>query len=136
VKRYIEDFGSSKVQVILHDDFANNTLETMQDVYRFLGVTAEFVPKNINIIYGRSGSYKNRLVEFLVRPHPVKSFVKPLVPKQMLRTVKNFQVSHIGRNMKTESLQDDHCIAFLQQYFKKDINQLEHLLQVDLSMWK
>ena len=136
VKRYIEEFGSSKVKVVLHDDFANNTLETMQDVYRFLDVAAEFVPKNINIIYGKSGSYKNRLVEFLIRPHPIKSFAKPFVLKKVLRIVKNFQVSHIGHNMKTEILQDDHCIAFLQQYFKKNINQLEHLLQVDLSMWK
>ena len=136
VQRYIEDFGSSKVKVILYDDFSKYTLKTVQDVYRFLGVAAEFVPENINVIYNRSGAYKNRAVEFIVRPHPIKSFVKLVLPQKALSILRNFKESHIGRDMNTEILRDGQCIAFLRQYFNEDINRLEHLLQVDLSMWK
>ena len=132
VRRYIEEFGSSKVKVLLYDDFSSNTLRTLQDVHRFLGVRAEFAPKNIDVVFGGRGVEKRRSLG----PRPIKSLVKLLLPRRALGVLRKLQEPGVRGNAKGEALPDDRCVAFLRQYFSEDITRLEKLLQADLSMWK
>jgi hypothetical protein len=133
VQRYLEAFGPSKVRVILNDDFSKDTLTSLQGVYRFLGITAGFVPKNINIMYARSGAENQRPAS---RPHPIKSLAKRLLPDKALDMIRNLRQSHIPRDADKAILQDEQSIAFLRQYFKEDIDRLEKILNIDLSRWK
>ena len=44
IERYLEVFPRDQVKIILFDDLENEPVRTTQDVYRFLGVDASFVP--------------------------------------------------------------------------------------------
>jgi hypothetical protein len=45
VGRYFDEFPREQVHIILQDDLKNARLQTVQDVYRFLGVDPEFEPE-------------------------------------------------------------------------------------------
>ncbi|MGH8068507.1 MAG: sulfotransferase family protein [Candidatus Entotheonellia bacterium] len=132
VRRYIEEFGSSRVKVLLYDDFSNNTLRTLRDAQRFLGVRAEFAPKNIDVVFGGRGVERRKSVA----RRRIKSLVKLLLPQRVFGVLRKLEEAGAGGNAKSEARPDDQCVAFLRQYFSEDINRLERLLQTNLSMWK
>jgi hypothetical protein len=132
VRKYLEEFGASRVKVLLYDDFSKHTLKTLQDVHRFLGVRAEFAPKNVDVIFGERGAEERKSMA----PRSVKSLVKLLLPRRVVGALRKLRQPVAGGNARREALPDEQCVAFLKQYFSEDISRLERLLQTDLRMWK
>jgi hypothetical protein len=124
VQRYIEEFGRLKFKVILYDDLAKDTMGTLQDMYRFLGVAPEFVPRNIDVIYAKGGGAKATM-----------SFARRLFPHRVRRMLRKLKPSRT-QEARADVLPDDRSVAFLKQYFEEDITRLEKLLRRDLSTWK
>jgi hypothetical protein len=123
VRKYLEEFGSSKVKVILYDDFSKDTVATLRDMYRFLGVAPEFVPRNIDVIYAKGGTRTRMSAVERLLPHSARRLLRKLKPSRT-------------EEAEADTLPDDQSVAFLRQYFKEDIGQLEKLLHRDLSLWK
>ena len=44
LKRYFERFDASQIKIYLYEDFKDNPLRVIQDIFRFLDVDDTFVP--------------------------------------------------------------------------------------------
>jgi len=137
LKDYLDAFGASQVKVINHDEFAHNTLRSMQDIYTFLNVDPSFVPMNINVIYGKTGTSRSRLLSEWVNKSVVfKPLFIKILPKKILRRLKVYKDRIIEKNTVKEVNIAQRAIEFLNPFFQEDIALTENLLQIDLRQWK
>ena len=134
VKAYLESY--SKVKIYLFDDLKRNPLDLVQDIYRFLEVDDLFVPSNIGEKFNISGVPKNKLInEFLTRPNPLKSAIKPLF--KLFLSEHNIQRLYnelLQRNLKKPQMKPK-TREYLKNLYKKDILKLQDLINRDLTHW-
>ncbi|MUL39031.1 sulfotransferase family protein [Gloeocapsopsis dulcis] len=133
VKRYFDLFPQEQIKVYLHDDFIANPLQVLQDAFRFLGIDHTFTP-NTSTKHNVSGIPKNKaLHKFLrIEKHPIKTILKPLIPKNLRRNV--MLKLHNNNLEKAPPLSPD-IRKQLVELYREDILQLQDLLQKDLSRW-
>ncbi|MBE9192589.1 sulfotransferase [Gloeocapsopsis crepidinum LEGE 06123] len=133
VKRYFDLFPQEQIKVYLHDDFTSNPLSILQDSFQFLGIDDTFNP-NTTARHNVSGIPKNKaLHEFLrAENHPVKTLLKPLIPKSLRRNV--MLNLHNNNLEKAPPLAQDIRKQLIEVY-KEDILKLQDLIQKDLSKW-
>jgi len=134
VKAYLENF--SEVKVYLYDDLKKDPLSLVQDIYRFLEVDDSFIPKSIGERFNVSGVPKNKFLhEFLTKPNPVKSAIKPLVklilPKETRQRLLN---KLLQKNLKKPEMKPE-TREYLKGLYREDILKLQDLIKKDLSHW-
>jgi hypothetical protein len=132
LKRYLDHFSRSQIRVYLTTDLASNARDVISDFYSFLEVEASFLPdfsKRYNVSPSMTRSV--RLHSFLDKPNRLKRVVKPLVPKHLRRWLK-FQI-HL-RNRKRMPISPELRYELI-RVFRKDILQLQHLIERDLTPW-
>ena len=121
----------SHVKVIFNDHLSDNTFDTLKDIFIFLNVDSEFKP-NIENRYSTSGRPKNFVVEILSSRigvlNAIRSTILKIFPRNLLELI-------ASRLFIKEKIDYDSRL-FLDNFFKKDINKLEKILDVDLSTWK
>ena len=86
LQRYFNLFKPEQIRIYLYEDLAADSTAVVQDIARFLEVNDSFTPdltrKNV------SGIPKSRWLQNLfTKDNPLKSVVKPLLPKQLRRSV-------------------------------------------------
>ena len=131
LKRYFERFDSGQIKVYLYEDLVKSTQTVAQDIYRFLGVDDSFVPDltRSNV----SGIPKRRWLQNLfMKDNPLKSAVKPLLPKQIRK--------RISRDVHRKNTGDKPTFPVevrqqLVETYREDILKLQDLLNRDLSIW-
>lgn len=131
LKRYFSYFKSEQLKIYLYEDLNNHPAAVLTDIWQFLGVDANFIPEvftRINI----SGTRKNQMLDAVLRnKHPVKQFLKPLLPKKMRQNLAN--------HLRTKNFVKPQCPLELQQQliaeFREEIILLQDLIQRDLSNW-
>ncbi len=133
VKNYIDTFSSNQVKVILYKDFITNTEQNLKDICKFLNIDEKHIDlidyKKIHNPYvvpksklsKRILTYKNKL-----------GLLKVLVPKFVKEYLNNKML--FKQENKPKISTDDK--TYLYTLFAKDIEQLEKLLQLDLTQWK
>jgi Sulfotransferase family len=138
LKRYYEAFAREQIRVYLYEDLNNDPVSVLLDIYRFLGVDETFGP-DISKRYNVSGVPKNERLHafysFLMRPHPIKSAFKPLVPSGLRRRFLERLVNTIrNRNLVKPPLSEN-VRRQLTEAYRGDILRLQGLIQRDLSGW-
>jgi hypothetical protein len=131
VQRYFNLFSPDQIKIYLYDDLVKDAIGTIQDIYRFLEIDASFVP-DMSIRENSTGIPKNKALNtFLHNGNLIKTCLKPLLPtpwrKQMIANLNQ-------RNLKKEKLSPDIRRQLL-PLFQTEIEQLQTLLQRDLSSW-
>jgi hypothetical protein len=131
VKQYLEIFAPEQIKIYLYEDLKYNPQLLIQDVYQFLGVDPNFLPdlakQNI------SGKPKSRLlVHLFKRDNYLKSFFKPFLTKQIRDLVRN---KIIQINMKEKPDLPSKIRQDLINVYRKDMLNLQDLIQRDLSAW-
>jgi hypothetical protein len=131
LKRYFDVFQKSQIKVCLYDDFDANPLEFLQEIFRFLEVDTTFVPNSIPR-HNQSTVPKNRLLDaFLSSDNLIQAALRAVMPaslwQQLVAGLKTRNLSHaiIAPDLRTK----------LNEVYRKDILQLQHLIQRDLSKW-
>ena len=132
VKSYLENFP--RVRVVLFEDLMKDTGRTEREVCDFLGLEprpAHQKPAKFNV----SGAPKNKFVgmvgDFLYKPAPLKSFLKPWIPRR-LRAAMKYRLS--VRIFRPERL-DAGLRIRLTDIFQDDIRALAGLTGRDLTPW-
>ncbi|MBE9062318.1 sulfotransferase [cf. Phormidesmis sp. LEGE 11477] len=131
LKRYFDRFDSQQIKVYLYEDLVRSAQTVAQDIYQFLGVDDGFVPDltRSNV----SGIPKRRWLQNLfMKDNPLKSVVKPLLPKQMRK--------RISRDVHRQNTGDKPAFPpevrqQLIETYREDILKLQDLLNRDLSGW-
>lgn len=132
---FYETFPKDQLRVYLYDDFRNEPLGTVQDMYRFLGVDSAFKPDltaraNQSGVpkYGWLGAATRKLFE---RPNPLRSVARKLVKEE---TRARFTRAIRSRNQVRLTIPPD-VRRDLTESFRDDILKLQDLIAKDLSSW-
>lgn len=135
IERYFQVFGREQVQVIIFDDFKQDTKKTYQSVLTFLGnIDNEFEP-DFKVVNSNKTIRNKNLQEFLRHPPNIsRSLVKALFPsflrKNLRQKLQQYNTKIEGREDLNESLR-----CRLNEEFKPEVEQLSQLLQRDLTHW-
>jgi hypothetical protein len=138
LRRYYEAFDREQIKVYLYEDLRDNPIGMQKGIYRFLGVDDTFVP-DVSARYNVSGVPKNKQVHaiytILIKPHPLKSVLKPLFPSGLRRRLVASTVNAIrNRNLAKPPFPTEVRRQLIRTY-REDILRLQELIQRDLSEW-
>ena len=131
VKSYIRSF--SNVHVVIYDDFIKQTNIEVQRVFDFLNVNNYQINTNKIINAGGKKWDSGIMKNLLMGDNFLKNGIKILFPqnlrtffKQELTKLFTSKAKNMSNSIKKELL----------QYYKKDIQSLEKLINKDLSKWQ
>lgn len=135
LKPFYEAFPPDQLQVYLYDDFRNEPLGTVQDMFRFLDVNPTFEP-DLRARANQSGVPKYGWLsaatrKFFERPNPLRTVARKLV-KEEARA--RFTHAVRSRNQVRPSIPLD-VRRDLTEAFRGEILQLQDLIGKDLSDW-
>jgi len=135
VERYLKVFGKENVHIVLYDDFAQNTKNLVQEVFRFLGVDSAFTIK-----YEPINQNKEVRAFWLHRfmKHPsqtVKKAIRVILPVRRLRHFIMTILFKLNIRIRKRKAMQPGLRALLKKMFSKDIQSLSELIERELSMW-
>ncbi len=135
LKRYFDIFDRNQIQIYLYEDFKTNPVSMLQDVCQFLGADLAFIP-DMSTRYMAGGVPRNKIWStLLVRLNSIKPVLKPLVPPILRQHLVDYVDNLQGRLLVKAPPLTPEIRRELIQMYRKDILQLEHLIQQDLSSW-
>ena len=122
----------SRVKVILFDDFERKPELLTREVFSFLGVR-ENVSVNTATKYSHSGTPRNLLMRYLTTRdnkfmYALRKTVMSAVPRNVLES--------IAEKVLKKNDMSERAREYLTDYFKRDIERLEDIIDRDLSAWK
>lgn len=139
LKKYFSLFPPKNTNISLFDDVKNDPKKVIQKVYLFLGADPKFIPPSLKIKRHSAVKTRSKMIKKIGY-----NFLK-LLEKLELEKIHN----KVGRNRRLYlfyrklnlipwqyPLMKSKTKKKLVAYFKDDIEQLEKLLNRDLSAWK
>ena len=133
LKRYFDQFDRDQIRIYLYEDFTTNSIDVLQDIFRFLGVDDTFVP-DTSQKHNASGIPRNKaLYKFLRRSNPIKNILTPFLPSKRLRQHVKANLMNLNTRKKPQLLPD--VRTQLIEEYREDILRLQELIQRDLSQW-
>lgn len=143
VKRYFDLFPPEQIRVYFFEDLRKDAPAFLRRVESFLGVE-EFVPENVDeAVYVTGEPISESLNRFVARTRHLARRYLPLFVIDWARWVglaeqmeKLRQANPARKRPTSKQSVDEETRQWLQEYFRADIEQLEGLLGIDLSIWK
>jgi hypothetical protein len=131
LSRYLDVFGHEQIRVYLYDDFMAQPLEVMQDIYKFIGVDAAFVP-DMSEKYNVSTMPRNRqLQDMMMGKSRVRLALRSLMPAGARSRIRDYILQHNTKRLRLAP----EARRQLTNDYKNDIGLLGRLLGRDLSRW-
>ena len=131
VKRYYDRFGKENVLVCLFERLQSDPQKLMADIYSFLGVADDFLPK-VGAVHNPSGRPRGMwLQQFLMESNLLKTGLKRLVPSPLRRNLRRWLLK---TNLQKTAL-DPHMRHRLMELYREDVLALQDLIGQDLSQW-
>ncbi|MEA2020131.1 MAG: sulfotransferase [Patescibacteria group bacterium] len=136
--RYLKYFNKSQMHIILFKKIKNEPDKTIKDVYQFLEVDGSFEPEGLEKRTNASKSVKTTSI-----PRLMGIFSELLISLNLswlIRLLKNigikkFIMQFITKRRKHQKI-DTQTENYLKNFYQEDIENLEKLLNKDLSHWK
>ena len=130
VKAFLEHFSNAKV--FIYEDFRNDNMKVIKDIFRFLNVDDAFTPK-IGLRYNAAGRVKLRWLHDFVffKKSFIKNFLKPIIPYELEMKIRH---KIIEKNAHQWEMNPETKKKLLSVY-RDDIHRLQGLLNKDLSIW-
>jgi len=135
LKRYYDVFNPDQIMVVLYDDLRKDVHGLLRDIFTFLEVDPDFKP-DTSARPNVSGFPKSKLTHELMR----KLFIKDNLIKRLSRkifsdkfrkqTTNQIRELNLEKRKMSQETRNE-----LKQIFSEDIQQLESLIDRDLSYW-
>ena len=129
IQRYLDFFEKDNILFIDYEDFKNNVLETVDQVYNFLKISTKF-DADINTKYNAFSMPKNKVIRFIYSFVFIRKTLTFLFP---IYLVKNIRAFLFKTDKKPELLKETR--SQLSIIFNDDIKKLEEVLSKDYSKW-
>ena len=140
LKRYYEIFDRRQIHVVLYDEFTRRPAETLQGIFRFLEVDANFaadLSQKHNVFEEGSVPANMALYDFVARPNWFSTTARAVLPTKFLihlRPIVKKVITKKSSGLEISPLTDQ-TRQSLQRVFREDILLLQDLIQKDLSEW-
>ena len=132
LQQYLDCFPREQLRIYLYEEWEAQTLPVLQDIFGFIGVDPGFVPDTA-IRLNTAAVPRNRwLLRFLRNAHPLKPWLKPLLPAHWRQRTARALSTY---NLTNPPPFDPHLRAQLTQLYRHDIQQTATLIGRDLSHW-
>jgi hypothetical protein len=129
--RYLSHFDRNQLKVVLLDDLQSRPEGVVSEVFSFLGVDPS-VQVDTTVTLTESGVPRRRLIHWLLSDrNPIKRWLTPLAPARAQTSLRRVRSANLEK--QTMSPADRRALA---SHFEGDIDQLERLLERDLSHWR
>jgi hypothetical protein len=130
VKAFLEHF--SNVKVFIYEDFRNNNMKVIKEMFRFLKVDDAFTPK-LNLRHNVAGRVKLQWLHDFVfyKKNFIKDFLKPFIPYDLEMKVRQKILEINAQKWEINPYTKKKLISI----YKDDIHKLQGLLNRDLSIW-
>jgi hypothetical protein len=135
IQRYVAAFPRDQIHIVLYDDLKHAPLETVQKVYRFLGVDPDFEPE-LGVHNQSQFPLSVRLQSLIAsrwRGHPLRPS-KPMRRRDRLHFPVAFGINMLLGQYRRERLRPDTRRALLER-FRPDINRTAALIGRNLDGW-
>jgi hypothetical protein len=129
VKRYFDIFGREQVKVIIFEEFAQHTVQTVNEVLAFLGVnhTVRAITEQYNAYSVPRGPLALWIFSFFrwLRARNIETYNIATLPSHAL--MKSFPEKMFFKR-KQKPKMDPQSVKFLQEIYRDDVIRLESLL--------
>lgn len=135
VKAYLDNF--SQVKIFLFENLINKKEELLKELFGFLEVNDNYLPKNIDLVYNKTGIVKSKKLKdffdknFIDKPPAVIRNLAKIIPQNIKDSITTYVAN---KNLKKQEIKKD-TKQYLINYFREDILQLQTLINRDLSGW-
>jgi hypothetical protein len=133
VKRYLDIFPKNNIKILLFKDLKNDPNKFKNEIFNFLNLENINFERKIDKQFNEARIPKYALSSaiynyFISRPH-----LKKMINPSFAKLFKNF--------LFTSTFEKNDYLSYLDKkkflpYFIEDINNLENLIELDLSDWK
>lgn len=131
LKNYYKHFDKSQIKIIFLDQLQKNLHGTLKELFIFLGVEPSFQVPNTE----QKNTYKKSKIKFLDpilgKNKKLSKLFSRIMPKSFKKTILD---KMYVEGSKKKLMPEERTFAW--QYFKDEVNELEQLLNIDLSHWK
>jgi hypothetical protein len=128
--RYYEVFPRDRIHVLLFDDIRRSATGATQDVYRFLGVDAEFRPDTATP-HAAGGVPASHMLEGLLTRSPISAALRRWVPAGAANWVRRLR----ARTLRKAPVLPPALRQELTGHFRDDIMRTSALIGRDLEHW-
>ncbi len=132
VQRFLDMFQKEQIWIGIFDDFTEDPLSFVQDIFRFLDVDDGFEPSFGEKRNASGSSRFPALHRLLQRDNPIKTLAQQLIPRRYRAGIRDFV---LNRNLKSMDIPSE-AAEELKAFYRPDIEKLEHIIERDLSAWK
>jgi hypothetical protein len=135
LERFFGVFGRERVNVVLFDDFRDNTRETYARILQSLGVDPSY-EANFEIV-NPSRQARSRVLQrlFVDPPQWVRKLARPILDNPKLREQARRAANQLNTRVASRPATSPAIRAELTEYFRPEVERLSELLQRDLSAW-
>jgi hypothetical protein len=130
LKRYFDLFPSDQIKILIFEEFKQDPIKAVVELYDFLGVDTNCVP-DTSTRYNPAAVPKSRLLNRIYYHPAVIHAAKWILPESLQRIALQFR----DKNLKKPPKLPADLRAKLLDFYRTDILQLETLLDRDLSIW-
>ena len=127
VQRYLDVFGTSKVKVILFEDFKTDTRGTVNEVLKFLNVP-ETHSMEISEVHNPFSVPKTRLAQQIISNEALRRLAQRFVPKP----ARDLVIHKLLFKRTPKPQMPESARAFLQEYYREDVSILRAMLNREL----
>ena len=136
VKRYQDTFGKKNVLIILFDDLKDNTVATLQQCFRFLGLREYLdIDKSVK---NRAMVNRSKFLKTFVTnpPNWSKNILRIILPSKEYRNKLFSKINKLNAKPKLiKAKMSRRTEAHLIEHFKEEVFTLSKLIDKDLSHW-
>lgn len=134
---YLDAFGHARIKVVLYDDIKASPHAVLRDVFGFLNIDAEFVPRALHERRNPRSVPRFEAVERLL--HLGSSTLSALGLRRIVMAAKRLGLPDAIRRFNARHAQtaiDESQIARLAELYERDIAWTERLTKRSLESWR
>jgi len=131
LNRYYSLFDREQIRIYLFDDFKADPTAVVMDILGALGVDTGFVP-DTSVRHNRTGTIRNPLAHFIwTRSRPIRVGLR----RHLSPALRDWAFPFFTKSGVDKPPIPDEIRAELMEFYRSDIEELQDLIDRDLSHW-
>lgn len=130
VQRWISFFGSEQVKVVIYEDFKSDNVFWYQNVLKFLGVDASFVPEFNQHNQAKQPRFK--YINRFLKQSKVTGYLRKVIPYRIWNKFTTLIDKKLLLKEEKSKPIDHHRELQLKRKYKPEVEKISKLLDIDL----